>query len=126
VINRGGNRYLQTLPPDEGLPAVHRPCFDTHQLSGDWRRHFYWHPHHGLQDILRGEYWREVLGNLSPGDRISCELGQLGERLHVDLAVLGIGHRSIEMAIISRHKETPVAAEELAAVEPRAKSRRVA
>jgi hypothetical protein len=94
MINRGGSRYVQTLAPDEGQPVVDRKCFDTSNLSADWRRHFYWHPRHTLRDVIEPTYWtKEVIGNLHPGDIIFCELGELGERLFVDLSVLAVAIR---------------------------------
>jgi hypothetical protein len=44
----------------------------------------------------------------------------------VDLGVTGVGHKSVEVSIIRRDKETRVSAEHFTADEPRAKSRRVA
>jgi hypothetical protein len=46
--------------------------------------------------------------------------------LFVDLGVLGVGMRTVEVSIIRRDKETPVSAEHFAADEPRPKSKRVA
>jgi hypothetical protein len=126
MINRGGSRYAQTLAPDEGQPVVDRACFDTHNMSADWRRHYYWHNRHGLQDVIRPDYWgKEVIGNLHPGDIIHCELGELGERLFVDLGVTGVGHKTVEVSIVRRDKETRVSVEHFAD-ESRAKSRRIA
>ena len=118
---------MQTLAPDEGQPVVDRKCFDTSNLSADWRRHFYWHPRHTLRDVIEPTYWtKEVIGNLHPGDIIFCELGELGERLFVDLGVLAVGHKTVEVSIIRRDKETRVSVEHFADAEPRSKARRIA
>ena len=124
MLARGGNRYSQVLPPDTVPLSAVIPCFHSQFLSTDWWRHYYWHPRHGLRDVIVPSFWRSVIGNLHHGDIIHCELGPLGERLLVDLGVVSEGENSAEVSIVRRDKETPVAAAHFE--EPKAKGGKAA
>ena len=110
MLARGGNRYNQALPEDTVPLTALRETFDTRHQSADWRQHYYWHPRHGLRDVIVPGYWRSVCSNIHPGDSIRCELGALGERTIVELGVLAVSEKAAEVSIIRRDKETRVAA----------------